>query len=135
MLKNSLYDNTSSFPVSNLGVAPMTLEDLMRRLAECWPIDEKNYPRWKGKLPYEMRMEALKHCILHQNKALGKLSGAVEHHDHGGNLDTREAFLAVIAMTNNTLKIASLLGIEPESLIDSCVAKLGRSSRKLDIDL
>lgn len=120
----------------------MDIEKLMARVVERWPLDEISYPnlkifasrrnvleRWpfdglddpemEERLVHERRVFALRHILMHQAKALGKLLEAVEPCDHGAQCDEEKLRLTVRNFFINTLRMAEVSGMTADDLVES----------------
>lgn len=101
----------------------MDLQELSDLLVKKWPFDIDNYPELEGKSRAETRVFAIKHIILHQNKALGNLSEFVERCDHRkskSSFDDTSTTISVIKMFCNTLRLAEIIGLDTQVLLSLC---------------
>lgn len=95
----------------------MTLGGLMDLVAQHWPFDEQSYPglvQLAGNT--EWRMFALRHILMHQQKAAGRLAEVCEPVDHGAPLDEEKLRLVTRNFLINTLRLASAAGMTAEGL-------------------
>lgn len=97
----------------------MNLQDLVALIVENWPFDETSYPGTQGLSETERQCFALRHILMHQAKAVGKLSEVVEPHDHGAPLDEEKLRLAIRNFFINTLRLAETAGVSVDELTHS----------------
>lgn len=97
----------------------MELKELAELVTTHWPFDDGNYPRMHG-LQVEERQEfALRHILMHQQKAVAKLTEVVEPPDHGAPLDDGKLRQATRNFLINTLRLAVAAGISADELVAS----------------
>src|SRR5438094_3115655 len=106
--------------------AQSPFKNLMSLVVQRWSLDENNYPEMQGLNETQRMNFALKHGLIHQMKALGKLAAAIEPFDHGGVINEAEAFPAIAKMMNNILLMTDILGMSAEELLYHCERELKR---------
>ena len=94
----------------------MDLNNLMAVVFEHWPFDYDNYPRMQKLSEEEKRAFIIRHILMHQAKAVAKVTEAVEPFDHGAPLDHNKLQLSTRNFFINTLRLASAIGISSEEL-------------------
>lgn len=98
----------------------MTLQEMIDKVVKGWPFDKKNYKDWYEFWPKDRKMiYALKHILLHQQKALAAVAEVVEKFDHEGNLSPEQEAQIIIAIRKtilNSLRMAEVAGEQGASL-------------------
>lgn len=97
----------------------MNIGDLTDIIVKDWPFDVTNYPRL-ARIPTEQHREfAIRHILMHQQKACGKLAEVSEPMEHGvvALLDETKLRLATRNFLINTLRLAVVVGITPDQLV------------------
>jgi len=97
----------------------MELVELTELVAKHWPFDESNYPRMQGLSEGDRKEFALRHILMHQQKAVAKLTEVIEPLDHGAAPDEGKLRQATRNFLINTLRLAAVAGISAEELAAS----------------
>ena len=94
----------------------MDLAHVMELVCAKWQFNAETYPELQGVTEEEaIRKFAIRHVALHQMKSLCKAAAFSEVSDHGGELDSKELEELAVKMLVNTLRLADLIGLTPES--------------------
>lgn len=89
----------------------MDLGELQAVARVNWTFTERDYPVLARTVKEDRLLFALRHAILHQQKAAGNLAAIAEAMDHGGPLN-RELLVATLRkQLVNTMECASVAGI------------------------
>ncbi|MCX6714323.1 MAG: hypothetical protein NTX72_00730 [Candidatus Uhrbacteria bacterium] len=94
----------------------MLIASLMKLVQNLWPCTEIEYSPMKGKSKAERKRLERHHTLLHHLKAIGRLSDALESHDHGAPLDHEALRKAIGTMFMNLARIATACDITPGEL-------------------
>ena len=94
----------------------MSLDDLMETVLRHWSFDANSYPVMVGLSEKDSKVFALRHILMHQNKAVGRLAEVCEPADHGAPLDEEKLRTATRNFLINTLQLASVAGIRAGDL-------------------
>lgn len=106
------------------------LQELMHIIDEVFQCNEEVY--WKlGHLPKERwDNEIISHSSRHLSKSAGKLAGVCEDYEHGAAFDTETAKDAVLSAQATLLKVASMLGMSAEDLLEGVPNKVQYNPKK-----
>ena len=96
----------------------MNLTEVLQAAEVSWPFNEASYPGYAQLSPDEQLLFAVRHILLHQGVALGRLATAIEPAEHGRRaaLGLHDAQLALKSFVRNTVRLAALLGVSGEAL-------------------
>ena len=98
----------------------MPLQEMIDNVVATWPFDKKNYKDWYEFWPQDRKMiYALKHILLHQQKALAAIAEVAEKFDHKGGLspeDEAQIIIAIRKMMLNSLRMVDIAGEQGASL-------------------
>jgi protein-disulfide isomerase len=94
----------------------MALGELMDVVTRHWSFDDHSYPGLAQLSDAQRRAFALRHILMHQQKAAGRLAEVCEPVDHGAPLDEGKLRLATRNFFINTLRLAAAAGMTAEDL-------------------
>lgn len=94
----------------------MELQELMDIVVGTWPFDAENYPLMNGLSPERRKEFVLRHILMHQAKALAKLTEVIEPLDHGAPLDDLKLCQATRNFLINTLRLADVVDMRARAL-------------------
>jgi len=94
----------------------MELKELMELIEESWTFDENNHPGIDRLSADQVSLFAVRHILMHQQKAVGRLVEAYEPTDHWQPLIKSAVLLAVRNSLVNTLRLASTIGLKASEL-------------------
>lgn len=111
---------------------PQTLHELSTHIAEHFRFDTDNYK----KLPddaEEARLFALRHMKDHMSKSVGAMATMFEASDHSGNFppeNDQELKQLTVKMLINTLKMAEILDVSPNQLLEDASNMILKVNKK-----
>ena len=94
----------------------MDLQELSELVSSNWLFTEEYYPALKGLSEKERRLFSLWHILMHQVKAAGKLSAAIEREEHGILMDEENLRLATRNFLLNTIRLADVANMNMDEL-------------------
>lgn len=97
----------------------ITLASLMRSIKEHHVFNNESYPGFEKLKDFEQRHFAIGHSALHLSKSVGRISGELESYDHGAQLNLEELRLNTVKLLMSTLRLASLLALEPDEIAET----------------
>jgi len=102
------------------------LNKLIKFISENLVFDEKAYPELKNVDEEKRLLFALKHSALHFSKTAGKIAEVNERIDHGKEANSDELKSNVSKALINTLRLAELVGITGDDLIQAIENKYNK---------
>ena len=103
------------------------LNSLIHRAEEKFDFNEEKYPELVGASDEVTYRFAIRHASMHFAKTAGKIIAHSEDIDHGGLGDTEELKTNVAKSLLNTLRLAGLLNMNEQDLVNRINQRLGDS--------
>ncbi len=100
-----------------------TLDKLIKFISKNFAFDETKYPELKDADEQKRFRFGLKHVSLHMAIALSKVAKSSERFDHGKEFDTTEIRADAVNTIINGLKLAELLNISGQEIIQEMESK------------
>lgn len=94
-----------------------TLDKLIQFISKSFPFNGEKYPELQGADEQKRFRFGLRHVALHMGISLSKVAKASERFDHGKEFDTTELRADAVNTIINGLKLAELLNISGEEII------------------
>jgi len=106
------------------------LNSIITYITERYPFSEDKFPATKDCSEEETFRFALNHLALHHAKTAGKIAASSEDIDYGGTGELAELKSNVAKSLVNTLRLAALLSISEEELLEAISRIVGGTSNK-----